>query len=174
MPLEFRFISHWTRDIQSSRIGTRHMFSHMFTFQSPDWNLAVTHESVATARGGCLALTEEFGGKTQILHPCCSSPYSTHLTSVGPFHREINCLSNCRIGTVKTKKKKIVFFRSKSSCDQRAALDESLRGGDELLLSQLTSERVSLKTLTNHDLPPGPLLTPPTNKILLAEDDCFN
>lgn len=48
-----------------------------------------------------------------------------HLTNVEAFNREINSLSNCKIGIVKTKKK------FSWGCEQRAALDESLSGGDE-------------------------------------------
>lgn len=90
-----------------------------------------------------------------------------HLTNVEPFNREIESLSNCKIGIVKTKKK------FSWGCEQRAALDESVEEMS-LLQSQLALERFSRKTLTHHYWPQGLVLTPPTNKRPLADDDWLN
>lgn len=92
-----------------------------------------------------------------------------HLTNVGPLNREINSHSNCRIGIVKTKKKGLVGVVNRERPWMSHSVEEM-----SLLQSQLDLERFSLKTLTHHYWPQGLVLTPPTNKRPLADDDWLN
>lgn len=174
MPLEFCFISHWTKNPIIMNQDSSHVQPHDQVPIAWTWLSRTTGSKwVGSNSEGRLfgSDREEWGksftGRTQILHRCCSSHYRMHLTNVGPLNREINSHSNCRIGIVKTKKKR--FSRG---CEQRAALDESLSGGDEF--ASVPTGGFSLKTLTHHYWPQGLVLTPPTNKRPLADDDWLN